>query len=237
MKKKSFKLYLIIWLLCVALFNVWIFCIPSGYNGKTIINVVNTIIKIKGGLLVNPVLIPDFIYQKYSNVFWIAYIFTHFSFIFQLISSYLFYKNIRNNSILALPLTYYSYIIVVLSCILNTYFIFNINIPIWFSIAINLTITVFLAIMICKYLLSNEIIKNINSNKNNAVTKDFIYRIENMNKSHNADYKELLDVLKYEDISFINSDESIKNELYKNISNPNRCIKLIKDYKVKYGRN
>lgn len=119
--KKGFKYYAVIWLICLAVFNLVIFVTPSEIAGVS----------------------------KYGSSFWVGFVFILLAFAGQLICSYIFFKShSKDKYFLNLPLISLSYIGLIISVIVGSVFMALPILPNWIGIIADIIIFAIYAIAI-----------------------------------------------------------------------------------------
>lgn len=212
--RKSFNTYLIIWALALVLFNLIIFVIPSSINGETIINVVNTVSALKGGInnidaslleLANYLMNSsdkEIILYKYAGAFWPCYVCIMFTFIGQLICSIYAFKETNNQKFFyKIPLITISYTGLVFTLIFGIIGMFFPDFPIWLGVTICIIIFVITLISLIKA----NLVSTIVSNKDDEIANSTAFMKEMTAKAktlwdadkQNEDLRKLYEAFRY----------------------------------------
>jgi hypothetical protein len=132
--KKSFKIYSLIWAICLALFNVITFVTPNEVGGVS----------------------------KFSGSFWVGYIFTTVAFIGQLTCAFVAFKaeNLKK-FFYNIPLLSISYGGLVTMLVVGSIFMVIPVLPEWIAIIVCVIILAFNAIAIIKATASADIVSGI----------------------------------------------------------------------------
>lgn len=132
--KKGFKYYAVIWLICLAVFNIVIFVTPSEIAGIS----------------------------KYGSSFWVGFVFIILAFAGQLICSYIFFKNDGNDKyFLNLPLISLSYIGLIISVIVGSIFMALPILPNWIGVIADIIIFAIYAISIIQAMAAADAVGSI----------------------------------------------------------------------------
>lgn len=223
--RKSFKTYLIIWILALILFNLIIFVIPSTFNGATIIDIASTVSLNKSGIAItNPKLVElsnnlinnpnkDLLFNKYGGAFWPCYTFIILAFIGQLICAYYALKETNKQKLFyKIPIITISYTGLMFILLFGIIGMFFPNFPIWLAVII--CITIFIITMIS--LLKADLVANIISSKDNEIAESTTFMKEMTVKAKalwdadkdNDDLRKLYEAFRY-------ANPIIGNELLK----------------------
>ena len=134
--KKTFKFYAIIWVICLALFNVISFVTPDEIAGIS----------------------------KFSDSFWIGYIFITLAFIGQLICAYVAFQTENLKKLFYnIPLITISYIGLVVMLVVGGLTMAIPNLPNWIGIIVCLLVSGFTAISVIKATAAAEIVSKIDN--------------------------------------------------------------------------
>lgn len=132
--KKGFKYYAVIWLICLAVFNIVIFVTPSEIAGIS----------------------------KYGSSFWVGFVFIILAFAGQLICSYIFFKNDGNDKyFLNLPLISLSYIGLIISVIVGSIFMALPILPNWIGVIADIIIFAIYAISIIQAMAAADAVGSV----------------------------------------------------------------------------
>ena len=177
--KKGFKYYGLIWLICVAVFNVIIFVTPSEIAGIS----------------------------KYDGAFWAGYIFIMLAFIGQAACSYKFFNSENKEQyFLNLPLMTLSYTGLIVSVIAGTICMAIPSLPNWIGVIIAVLVIAFYAVAIVKAQGATEIVAGVDK-KIKAQTffiKSLTIDLETLSAKANndemkAEVKKIAEVCRYSD--------------------------------------
>lgn len=134
--KKTFKFYIIIWALALAIFNVFCFVTPSEANG----------------------------YNKFGGAFWVGYIFITLAFIGQLVCSYIAFKAENLKKLFYnIPLISISYIGLVIMLICGVLAMAIPDLPNWIGIIVCLLVLVITAVAVIKAKAAADIVDEIDN--------------------------------------------------------------------------
>ena len=132
--KKGFKMYMAIWAILLAVFNVACFATPSEAAGMT----------------------------KFGGAFWAGYIFITLAFIGQLICAFIAFKAENAKKLFYnLPIITISYTGLILTIIFGAVCMAVPNLPNWVGIIVCLAILAFTAIAVIKASAAAEIVANV----------------------------------------------------------------------------
>lgn len=115
--RKTYKYYLLAWLISLLAFNLFIFVIPTSIDGLTVIKLVSLVSVDKAALLaINGV--GDLVFNKYGGAFWPSYALVMAAFLVNLVCSSITFKETNNTKFLYnFSLIKISYITLVLTTI------------------------------------------------------------------------------------------------------------------------
>lgn len=232
--RKSFITYLVIWLICLGLFNAFVFLIPSTINGKTICELVKiaTLVKSGSASSLDAAIFEtnNLVLDKFAGSFWVGYIFITITFIGQLICS-CFALSERNSQkfFYKVPLITVSFSCLIVTLIVGFLTMFIPNLPIWLGVLICLIVFVFSAISILKANLVSTII----SNKDDEITDKTAFIKEMTAKAkalwdqdkQNEDLRKLYETFRYSNPYIQDGDNRISN-LMNNIDSSNVKTKV-----------
>lgn len=146
--KKTFKFYAIIWVICLALFNVISFVTPDEIAGIS----------------------------KFSGSFWIGYIFITFSFIGQLICAYIAFKAKNLKKLFYnIPLISISYIGLMVMLVVGGITMAIPGFPNWIGIIVCLLVLGFTAISVINASFAAELVSDID--EKNVINTTFIINL------------------------------------------------------------
>ena len=153
--RKSFKYYLIIWIIVFVLFNLSCFLTPSSIQGKSILEVIKLIQSISGSETIDVNALESFglseiAFNKYGGSFWVAYVFIVIAFIGQLICSYIAFNNDSQKFFYRIPLIRISYTYLITTLIIGTICMIIPDLPNWLGILLCLIILVINIITLLK---------------------------------------------------------------------------------------
>lgn len=177
--KKTFKFYAIIWVICLALFNVISFVTPDEIAGIS----------------------------KFSGSFWIGYIFITFSFIGQLICAYIALKAKNLKKLFYnIPLISISYIGLMIMLFVGGFTMAIPGFPNWIGIIVCLLILGFTAISVINASLTSELVSDIDEKItiNTTLIKNLTADAQNLINRANAPMlkkqcKKVYEALRYSD--------------------------------------
>ncbi len=129
--KKTFKFYIVVWLIALALFNVIVFATPNEMFGMT----------------------------KITGVFWVGYVFITLCFIGQLVCAYFALKPESSQKLFySLPLIIISYSSLIVALIIGALTMVIPNLPVWVGIVLCALILAFSAISVIKAVAAADIV-------------------------------------------------------------------------------
>lgn len=173
--KKSFKIYSLIWAICLAVFNVITFVTPNEIGGVS----------------------------KFSGSFWVGYIFITIAFIGQLVCAFFSFK-LRNlkKYFYRIPLISVSYTGLVAMLIAGSVFMAVPALPAWIGIIVCMLILTFNAIAIIKATVAAEFVSGIDESI--AVRTEFMQRLTArantlMNQKRSEETIKIYEALRYSD--------------------------------------
>lgn len=225
--RKSFKYYLIIWVLCFALFNLFIFVIPSSIDGKTIIKVVTTISALKGdsNILTDTALslsgLNQIVFNKYGGSFWVGYIIIIISFIGQIVCSYIAFKEKDNTKFFYnVTIIKSSFVGLIVTTIFGIMCIFVPDVSVWLGVVICSIVFVLCAISTIKAFAVSSIV----SDKDEQIKEKTSFMMEMTAKAkvlyeqdkENKDLKRLYAAFRYADSTktfSVEEKEKIRKEI------------------------
>lgn len=177
--KKGFKYYGIIWIICVAMFNVIAFVTPSEIAGVS----------------------------KYNGSFWIGYVFIIFAFIGQAACSYVFLKSEnKEQRFLNLPLISLSYTGLIISVVVGIVCMAIPNLPKWIGAIVSIIILAIYAIAIIQAKAAAEAVGNVGKKikAHTIFIKSLTVDLETLtakvkNDEIKSEVKKIADVCRYSD--------------------------------------
>lgn len=132
--KNSFKIYSLIWAICLALFNVIVFITPNEAGGMT----------------------------KFGGAFWVGYIFITIAFVGQLICGFFAFKPSDKQKIFYnIPIVTISYTGLIIMLIAGTACMAIPNLPNWVGIIVCLLVLTFTAIAVLKATFAASVVTEI----------------------------------------------------------------------------
>ena len=194
--KKTFKFYVIIWVICLALFNVISFVTPDKIAGIS----------------------------KFSGSFWIGYIFITFSFIGQLICAYVAFQTENLKKLFYnIPLITISYIGLVVMLVVGGITMAIPGMPNWLGIIVCLLVLGFTTISVIKATAVAEIVSKIDNKiaAETAFIKAITVDAQNLISRANAPMlkeqcKKVYDAFRYSDpmssVALADIEQRIKEE-------------------------
>lgn len=177
--KKSFKAYVVIWAIFLAVFNVICFVTPGEAAGMS----------------------------KFGGAFWAGYIFITLAFIGQLVCSVMAFKakNLKK-FFYKLPLITVSYTGLVLTVIVGTVCMAIPNLPNWVGIIVCLLVLAFNAVAVIKANVAAEVVSNIDDKVKNQTAFVKISTVETQNILNRAktdkvkaECKKVYEAMRYSD--------------------------------------
>ncbi|MBQ4155110.1 MAG: hypothetical protein IJE01_07960 [Clostridia bacterium] len=194
--KKTFKFYVIIWVICLLLFNVIAFVIPNEIAGIS----------------------------KFDGAFWVGYIFITLAFIGQLICAYIAFKAENLKKLFYnIPLISISYIGLVAMLVVGGLTMAIPHFPNWIGIIVCLLVLGFTAISVIKATAVAEIVSKIDNKiaAETAFIKAITVDAQNLISRANAPMlkeqcKKIYEALRYSDpmsnVALADVEQRIKEE-------------------------
>lgn len=194
--KKTFKFYAIIWVICLALFNVISFVTPDEIAGIS----------------------------KFSGSFWIGYIFITFAFIGQLICAYIAFKAENLKKLFYnIPLITISYIGLMVMLVVGGITMAIPGMPNWLGVIVCLAVLGFTAISVIKATFAVEIVSDIDDKiaTETAFINTMTVQSQNLVNRANASMlkkqcKKVFDAFRYSDpmssVALADVEQRIKEE-------------------------
>ena len=242
--RKSFKTYLIIWVIALVIFNLVIFAIPSSINGLTIIALVELVSTDKAFILANVPNFAETIFNKYGGAFWPCYAIITVSFIGQLVCAYFAFKETNNQKFFyKVPLITISYLGLIVSLMAAILGMFIPDLPIWLAI----TICIIIFVITLTSLLKANLAATIISSKDDEIAESTAFMKEMAAKAKalwdadksNEDLRKLYEAFRYANPLNLKYSEEITikiKEMMKDIVS-NKDSSTIKELTVLINNN
>lgn len=196
--KKSFKVYSLIWLICLALFNVICFVTPNQAAGMS----------------------------KFNGAFWTGYIFIAMAFIGQLICAYLAFKADNLQRLFyGIPLITVSYTGLIVMLVVGSLTMAIPNLPNWVGIIVCLIVLAFTAIAVITAKSAGTVVSNIDekTKTNTGFIKELTVEAQNLINRANApmlkkNCKKVYEAVRYSDPVSSNALLEIENRIKEEFS-------------------
>lgn len=232
--RKTFKYFIVAWLIGLIAFNLFIFVFPTKIDGLTVIKLVSLVSVDKAALLaINGV--GEMVFTKYGGAFWTSYTLVMISFVINLICSSIAFKETNNTKFLYnFSLVKISYSSLVLTTVLGLFGMFIPNVP-NFVVIIACGLVIAINLIACVGIKANaeivvskdEEIKVKTSSINELVSlAETNYRNES-DPEKKKQLKKVYEALKFSDPVSNDSTRELEEKIKENLLNIEDVLKFI----------